>query len=100
MKGPFSPHQFLALGSAESGNAEAVLTASLGRGHVTVGQGVLPQLQSLQAFSPESPVHSYPPEDHLVMNLNSFEICPFPREKDTIFLECRDVSQIKLPLNH
>ena len=78
---------------------EAVLTASLGRDHVTVGQGVLSQLQSLQALLPESPAHSYPPEDRLVMNLNSFETCPFPQEKHTIFLECRDLSQSKLPLN-
>ena len=76
------------------------MTASLGRGHVTVGQGVLPQLQSLQVLLPEAPALSYPPEDHLVMNLNSLETCPFPQEKHTIFLECRDLSQIKLPLNH
>ena len=67
---------------------------------MTVGLGVLPQLQSLQAFFPEAPTHSSPPKYHLVMNLNSSEICPFSREKHTIFPECRDVSQIKLPLNH
>lgn len=67
---------------------------------MTVGQGVLPQLQSLQVLLPEAPALSYPPEDHLVMNLNSLETCPFPQEKHTIFLECRDLSQIKLPLNH